>query len=51
MSYWFAEPHTLVLPGSQIDLCNPREGDRPGGNRKPSSPRAVESPLFLVVGN
>jgi hypothetical protein len=22
MSYWFVEPHTLVLAGDQIDLCN-----------------------------
>jgi hypothetical protein len=41
MSYWFAEPHTLVLRGAQIDLRNPREGDRPCGNRKPSSPRRL----------
>jgi hypothetical protein len=26
MSYWFVEPHTLVLAGAQIVLCNPREG-------------------------
>jgi hypothetical protein len=49
MSYWFAEPHTLVLAGAQIDLCNPRECDRLGENRKPPWPRALESPMFLAV--
>jgi hypothetical protein len=38
MLYWFAEPHTLVLAGAQIDLRNPRECDRLRENRKPSSP-------------
>jgi hypothetical protein len=40
MSDWFAEPHTLVLRGTQIDLCNPRECDRLRDNRKPPSPSA-----------
>jgi hypothetical protein len=50
MSYWFAEPHTLVLVGAQIDLRNPRECDRPGESRKPPSPSALSSPMFLAVG-
>jgi hypothetical protein len=33
MSYWFAEPHTLVLAGAQIDLRNPRECPRLGEYR------------------
>jgi hypothetical protein len=49
MSYWFAEPHTLVLAGAQIDLRDPRERDRLGENRKPLSPSALYSPMFLAV--
>jgi hypothetical protein len=29
MSYWFEEPHTLVLARAGIDLRNPRKRDRP----------------------
>jgi hypothetical protein len=36
MSYWFVEPHTLVLAGAEIDRRNPREGDRLGETPKPS---------------
>ena len=28
MSYWFEQPHTLVLACSPIDLRNPRKRDR-----------------------
>jgi hypothetical protein len=28
MSYWFEEPHTLVLPHAPMDLRNPRKRDR-----------------------
>jgi hypothetical protein len=30
MSYWFAEPNTLVLVGAQIDSRDSRERDRLG---------------------
>jgi hypothetical protein len=29
MSYWFAEPYTLVLACARIDLRNPRKRDQP----------------------
>jgi hypothetical protein len=28
MSYWFGDPHTLVLVRARIDLLNPRKRDR-----------------------
>jgi hypothetical protein len=31
MSYWFADPHTLVLPSAQIDFRHPPGCDRPAG--------------------
>jgi hypothetical protein len=47
MSYWFAEPHTLVLAGAQIDLRDPRECDRLGADRKPPfAERALVAHVF-----
>ena len=43
MSYWFEQPHTLVLACSRIDLRNPRKRDRLRAvSETPSAERALD---------
>jgi hypothetical protein len=48
MSYWFEEPHTLVLARAQIDLRNPRERESTG--RKLEAAIAKRAVVALVLG-
>ena len=41
MSYWFEEPHTLVLARARIDLRNPQKRDRLLANQKALSLSAL----------
>ena len=46
MSYWFDDPHTLVLSRASIELRNPGSMVDYAQNRQPLSPSALQRPCF-----
>jgi len=46
MSYWFEQPHTLVLACSRIDLRNPRKRDRLRAESETASAERALAPML-----
>jgi hypothetical protein len=49
MSYWFEEPHTLVLARARIDLRNPRKRDRLRAKSKAALAERAPAPMLWAV--
>ena len=49
MSYWFEEPHTLVLARARIDLRNPRKRDRLRAESETAFAERALAPMLLAV--
>jgi hypothetical protein len=49
MSYWFGEPHTLVLARARIDLRNPRKRIDPRAKSEATFAERALVPMLLAV--
>jgi hypothetical protein len=50
MSYWFEEPHTLVLARARVGLCNSRKSDRLRAESETASAERALAPVLSAAG-